>query len=398
MQKYFKQRFLICQPILGDLNGSTMVTLELCEYLIRSGAEVTVFSYYIENPAKELFDKAKVKLIDYKDNLRIKANQYDFVWIHSQTIPPCIVEDLGNDKQIKTKFIFLHMAAVDYIPDERPYIYQLEQKISSKTLFISEEVKEKNIPFFTQKLDYAFFRNPAPKEFIFDYKKQATLNKILIVSNHPPKELLDARKILASNGIEVELIGEGQKGYRRITPAVIKKYNAIITIGKTVQYCFMSGTPVYVYDMHGGPGWLSEKNFSKAKENNFSGRGFCKKTPNQIAQEIMSGYHEAQNFYDDKMEQFRSEYLIDNVLDSILSDVKTRKISPFAKDYILAIKESLALTSIRFNLNTTVRKLKEENEQLRKNIEAKNNDIKEITSARAYRIMKKTMNILHRQK
>ena len=37
------------------------------------------------------------------------------------------------------------------------------------------------------------------------------------------------------------------------------------------------GVPVYVYDYLGGPGYLTEANFSLAERNNFSGRGFEKK-------------------------------------------------------------------------------------------------------------------------
>ena len=412
MNKYKGQKFLICQPILGDLNGSTIVTLEICEYLKKEGANVSVFSYYIDNPAKTLFEEVGVHLIDYKEDKKLKTAQFDYVWIHSQTVPPSIIEDLKEQKQPKAKFIFLHMAAVFYIPDERPYIYQLEQKISDKTLFISEEVEEVNRPFFTKELDCAYFRNPAPKEFVFQRRPSQACKKVLMVSSHPPKEIIEARDLARRRGIEIELIGEGQQQYHRITPADIKRYDAVITIGKTVQYCFVSGTPVYVYDMHGGPGWLNRKNFSKAKEKNFSGRGFSPKTADQIVNELVSGYDEAQKFYADMTEEFRKEYELESVIDDVLASTKKRKTEPFTEDYVLAVKESLMLTSIRFNLhlemkwfkeqNTKLKeqgeKLTEQNKKLEAEVKRANDTIKEITSARSYRAMVKIMRVIHRKK
>ena len=412
MSKYKGQKFLICQPILGELNGSTMATLEISEYLISEGANVSVFSYYIDNPAKAIFEEAGVRLIDYKANEKLKTAQFDYIWIHSQTIPPSIVEELKEKKQPKAKFIFLHMAAVFYIPDERPYIYQLEQKISDKTLFISEEVEEVNMPFFTKRLDYGFFRNPAPKEFVFQRRLSQACKKVLVVSSHPPKEVIEARDLARRQGIEIELIGEGQQQYHRITPADLKQYDAVITIGKTVQYCFMSGTPVYVYDMHGGPGWLNHENLSGAKERNFSGRGFSSKTAEQIVNELASEYDEAQKFYAEMMEQFREEYELESTLDGVLASVKKRKTETFTEDYVLAVKESLMFTSIRFNLNVEIKRLKEQNEELKEQnaklkeqnagleaeVKRAKDAIKEITSARSYRAMVKIMHVIHRKK
>lgn len=50
------------------------------------------------------------------------------------------------------------------------------------------------------------------------------------------------------------------------------------------------GVPVYVYDYLGGPGYLTEANFSLAERNNFSGRGFEKKTSDELLKEIKEGY------------------------------------------------------------------------------------------------------------
>ena len=39
----------------------------------------------------------------------------------------------------------------------------------------------------------------------------------------------------------------------------------MITIGKTVQYCLLSATPVFVYDYLGGFGYLDASNIERAR-------------------------------------------------------------------------------------------------------------------------------------
>ena len=49
----------------------------------------------------------------------------------------------------------------------------------------------------------------------------------------------------------------------------LQQYDLVITIGRTVPRCLAMGVPVYVYDYLGGPGYLTEANFSLAERNNF---------------------------------------------------------------------------------------------------------------------------------
>ena len=73
----------------------------------------------------------------------------------------------------------------------------------------------------------------------------------------------------------------------------LQQYDLVITIGRTVPRCLAMGVPVYVYDYLGGPGYLTESNFNLAERNNFSGRGFQKKTSDELFEEIRGGYDPA---------------------------------------------------------------------------------------------------------
>lgn len=86
----------------------------------------------------------------------------------------------------------------------------------------------------------------------------------------------------------MDIIGE-QGVVREVTPDLISQYDCVFTIGKTVQYCMISSTPVYVYDRFGGFGYLDAENFEKCAYANFSGRGGITKSSEEIASEIIKG-------------------------------------------------------------------------------------------------------------
>ncbi|OOR90211.1 hypothetical protein B0181_04875 [Moraxella caviae] len=159
----------------------------------------------------------------------------------------------------------------------------------------SEETKDKLLEFTINEHDILVSNNAAPNYFM-QTNTSKTLNKILVVSNHVPPEIFQAAVLLQQKNIQVHFLGMDFGNSHRVTPQVISKYDAIITIGKTVQYAILSQKPVYVYDHFGGCGYLSADNFEKARYYNFSGRGFYQKPAETIAKEIMQGFDQALDF------------------------------------------------------------------------------------------------------
>ena len=364
MEKSLKnKRFLITQPLIRGINGSTVVTLELAEELQRLGAKVTVYTCDHGEPAKSYYTQKNITVNTAQDNPNYKLNNFDYIWVHSQILPPCIIKQLSQKISNKTpSFIFLHMSGMDWIPDEKPWIYDLENRLSSLSLFICEEVKDINKPFLDSSIPTAFFRNPTPTEFKDRNKKPSeTLSRMLLVSNHPSKELLEAKQLLEEkHHIAIDGLGETQENYKLFNKQLLEKYDAIITIAKTVPYCLVSGTPVYVYDIYaGGPGWLSQTNFTKAKERNFSGYQNFKypkseggvfhfKTPDQIVNEIVSGYQSSLSFHQKNMLAFQEEFVIDSVLPKILSNIKPKTIKPLPEKLANSIIAAEQFAAIKF--------------------------------------------------
>ena len=373
--------------MIRGLNGSTMVTLELASFLQSCGAKVVVYTNIALDPALSNFKKAGLRVITPRDEIEFSINDFDYVWVHSLTLPRSLLDDLKIERKKNPAFIFLHMSALDQIPDEHPWIYQLEDKLSSLSLYISEGTLSTNEKYGLPKKT-GFFRNPVPVEFINNAKESPStkLERLLIVSNHPPKEVLDAAKELEARGIIVDRLGEGQAKYSQVTPAMLSKYDAVITIGKTVQYCLIMNIPVYVYDHFGGDGWLTQKNFERAKYFNFSGRFTSNKTSSQISKEILEGFTDAVAFQNSLGAKQKEEFMIDRVLEKILSRVEPKKLSAFDSKYIESVKSAELCSEIRFIASEELGDLRDKTFDVRERCNYYKNELEKVTSAKSYRI------------
>lgn len=367
--------------------GSTMVTLELAEYLSSVGAQVTVYTNVALSPALDSFKKSKIKIISSQEEFNMTLDDFDYIWIHSLTFPKQLLDELKEKPKKLPLFIFLHMSPLAKIPDEHPWIFNFENSLSSLSLYISEGTLESNIKFGLPPKT-AFFRNPSPLKFekVAERKYSKTLRRLLIVSNHPPKEILEAKRILLSKNLRVDVYGEGQDKYEPLSPEVLKRYDAIVTIGKTVQYCIVGSLPVYIYDWYGGPGWLNEDNYEKSKRTNFSGRFFSNKSGKTIAREIVEGYSSALSFQLNYLTKQKDEFLLDTVLKELFCDLQSRKLEPLEDKYIESAKAAVACAEIRFISSEELGRayiycndLKRERDDCRKQLEECNEQIRRLT-------------------
>ena len=363
--------FLITQPMIHGLNGSTTVTLELADYLMSEGDKVVVYTYYYDNPAKQFFEEAGVEVCSAQDEPVLRLDSFDYIWVHSQALPVSIVEDLGSKLPAKIpRFIFNHMSPFDWIPDERPYIYNLEDRLSTLSLFVSQETLDEQASYFEEGSPKGLFRNPAPVVFSkMKYTPRKKLKHILIVSNHPPEELIDARKRLIKKGYKVVSFGELSEEYRLITPDVIKGYDVIVTIGKTVQYGLVAGVPVYIYDHFGGNGYLNEDNYELATRRNFSGRDGMKRDAQYITDDIIGGYQDAMVYATQNRSRFIDEFSINKVLPPIIESVKDKRIEQFSSRYASAVKSAQVFGKIRFEEGALSWNLSKANNSLRHDLE-----------------------------
>lgn len=217
----------------------------------------------------------------------IEDTNFDLVWIHHAPVfyEICIAKKIKSSMVIFCSLSFFE--PLEAVPEHREAIdILLANSIENRNFIINElELNRDQV---------LVFPNAVPRIYWTRLKKFHTykLNSIAIISNHPALEVLEAMATLKEDGINVARFGKGGAEIL-INPDLLLNFDAVITIGKTVPYCFALKVPVYCYDHFGGPGWLNEDNFDLASQNNFSGRGFARKTSEIIAQEITNGYQES---------------------------------------------------------------------------------------------------------
>lgn len=371
------QKWLICQPMFSEIIGSTILSLELAEYLQDEGAEVRLYSYYIGSPMEKIAQSKGIKFIEHSN---FKAQDFDYIWSNSQCLPRFIMDNLrGLKGKTNPVFLFAHLSSLKFIaPDEFPISLFLEERLASMNLFVSKEALGVQKPFFNEKLNPELFENPAPVKFgIYIHERRKNLKRILMVSNHLPKELDEAKEILEESGVLITQLGWLKNDYKLIEPEFLAQFDVVITIGKTVQYCLCEGIPVYVYDHFSGDGYLTEENFDENRQNNFSGRkrgnewAFTprkKKSGKEIVEELFTGYQSAVDFHTSKRKEMIENFSISNVLPKIIKSIRSFEFGEFTVSEVLNLIEMQVFSKRAFRNQVLLGKYKKAISQLQEQL------------------------------
>lgn len=316
---YAGKSVLITQNSLVHLAGSEVQAIELALYLQSKGAAVTLYTWICEDPLKSSPSLRNLSVVsaDDEEAAALSFSDFDIVWVQHEALPLSMLSELGelSPEELQAKFIFFsHMSPFSELHVEYPYQRDLEDLLASCIVFNSEETAKAQSRLFKNHTKFELYPNPAPETFVeLDTSSVSALRKILVVSNHPPREITQAIDILHSENIEVDLLGDenDKKPRTQFDSEILGQYDAVISIGKTVQDCLVAGVPVYVYDYFGGPGYLTEGNFEQAAFYNFSGRSTNesnsivverskerveRRDASQIAEEIRHGFRDTLKF------------------------------------------------------------------------------------------------------
>jgi hypothetical protein len=284
---------LLTQAHLSRHAGSEMVTIELAEHFAALGAAVSVLTHVVSDEIRAELEEAGVSVLltgERGEDAAGGTSRPDLAWIHHGLIPASLAARPGG-----TRFVFNHMSAVH--PLEFDLSGGVEEALASVSAYNSPETLRVHeaAGLVSSRSSRVVFANPAPDGFggpdgLGDAGDETARDDgpVLVVSNHPPVELLEA---LDDLGGDIVRVGDGADGFeaRRVHPELLRSARAVVTIGKTVQYALLARVAVYCYDVFGGPGWLTEENFDEAADRNFSGRGFGQKSSDEIRIELLSG-------------------------------------------------------------------------------------------------------------
>lgn len=277
------KKVLLTNISLINFTGSELDTLTIADYFLDNGYDVTIFTLDYGYPLLANINK-NIKLIDYSDR-DLLEKKYDLLWAHHYPL----VDYLLFEKEIE--FSYIHYVSLSsYMGIETPPIYYKHLNLVStisyegKEMLKSDRFDVSKINVFHNYSYENYFTNAVP------ISENNELSKICIVSNHIPKELLDFCDIAKNNGLNVDIYGRGYT-YKKVDDDLLKEYDLIISIGKTINYGLSLGIPCYCYDHFGGDQYITLDNFKNSLKYNFSGRFSSKKlTGEKIYNDIVNNY------------------------------------------------------------------------------------------------------------
>lgn len=311
------QTVLIACSRLVDLAGAEITTLELAEAFTGLGWSVSVASFEVGSDMRAELSSLGARVLDLcSENAFSDAKQFDLAWIHHSVTADRILADpaLMLDKVIFSSLS--HFSPLECPPSTH---FQL-----SRYLVHSQE----NLEHFVA--DYPKLRSLVTvmnNSVLARYWKATSvfsnrrLHRLAVVSNHPPQEVTSLIELMAAEGICVDLFGNTGKQVR-VSPDLLREYDAVMTIGKTAQYAIAAGVPVYCYDHFGGYGWITLDNFQRARKYNFSGRGGRGKvSAEHLKKDLCDGYDAAlavtSQIYELGLQHFVLEKNISVILDRL---------------------------------------------------------------------------------
>ncbi|WP_374265681.1 glycosyltransferase [Zoogloea sp.] len=283
-KKYIPKTALVACSRLVDFAGAEIASIEIAEALRDLGVQVKLAALEVGKVIESEIKHLGIDCIDLSAS-RISGEQFDLVWVsHYVTAYHLFIKE-AVFARVGIFSSLSHFEPIETPP--LPSVYFSRYTVNSEENLSHFETR---YPKFNDRVDV--FPNSAPSKFFDAYSKyfEREIKSVAIVSNHPPREIIDLIPILKSKEVRVDLIGV-QGEHLRVTPSILSKYSVVITIGKTVQYCLALGVPVFCYDHYGGPGWITLQKFEPALAKNFSGRCSNRRLScEHICSELFSGF------------------------------------------------------------------------------------------------------------
>ena len=306
--------------VFDGFHGSMIHIMEMGEFFIARGDTVDIVSVHIRENIRDLLAQ---KGIELHDALTFKPQKnYDIVFAYHWPVFPFLLKKGVRYK----KLVQGSLSGLETLETPLPFpdcyysFLLVHNEILKQQLIDNYGISEQKICVFENWLPDSFY-------CYFDkYTLGDSLDRIAVVSNHPPKEIKALPYLLKNTTFD--FWGIGQAKYGLITPEILSQYDAVITIGKTVQYALGMGIPVYNYDHFGGSGWLNSKNIEKELRHNFSGRATNRKIlTQQIAQELFLGYSKARSEVEKLREFIKNRCLLSDKMTILLDKISEAPVS-----------------------------------------------------------------------
>lgn len=320
-------RVLIATHHLNTWSGSEVVAIELAEALIGRGFEVALYAPFSrpDFTAEALPDAAA--LLTRPQEVVLFA--WDLVYCQHQTLSRLLHRQPLSRFAAGPRPFFVYNHLSPFEPFELPGPF-CERDVADLVMANSPETATRLKDYGPEFAAVRVMPNPAPDAFGLAPRagREEGPLRILSVSNHLPDDLAATFELLRAGGAEVTRLG-APEAVRRITPGDLAAHDAVVTIGKTVQYALRARCPVFCYDSFAGPGWLDAGNFDAARTVNFSGRDTPGgRDPERLASEIREGLEGARAFADGLGEDDLAPFRLEAHVDALLGEFETHRAAP----------------------------------------------------------------------
>ncbi len=324
-------KILITAHKIQNFTGSEINAFQLSQALLAQGHQVDVAAFVSGDPLRAMFDRR----VGWLDLLapRTEPLAYDLVWAHHT---PVLAHLLFKQPLLDTRILFSSLGP--FAPMESPPTF-----FNDLHLFLVNSQGNQRVltGYGISPERVYYFPNYAPAAYFTDCKQAwpARPRRVAVVSNHAVEELRQFQALAAGQHLHVTRIGRKDENVY-VDQRLLLPFDAVISIGKTVQYCLALKIPVFCYDHFGGPGYVTRANFERTKEFNFSGRETpVKRTAAGLLAEIEAGYpaalQEVQPLHALAQEQFCLETNLEELL-SVTAQIPLTNIAALRQNNRLA--------------------------------------------------------------
>lgn len=304
---------------MDGFHGSVLHVKEWVEGINKhiSDPNIKVVSIFFDNNTKKIIEDAGSEVYDIQTFLSLDPSSKNDLIIAFHF--PILERMLFSGVTAK-KIINWSLSPYEPLEAYSAFWADLTLLIANSEETKIERARAQGIPVERIKV----INNPLPEKFncgLESYptnpRRETERLRVLVVSNHVPQELSDLIQLArnknnfsnhdetatwkderisegCSNSLTFVHCGQGGDIIQEVTPQLLKKFDVVVTIGKTVQYCLGVAVPVFEYDRFGGRGYINTDNYEEAKKFNFSGRPQNRILSSQdIFHELFQGYPEA---------------------------------------------------------------------------------------------------------
>lgn len=313
-----QKRVLITNITLSNYSGSEINAFELAQILRNRGWAPTIATFQYSNPMKKLLEQHGLQAVPVLDDHSLAGQRFDLAWVHHYPVFNYLLEQGVRAGQV----IFSSLSSITPLETPPRYVNDVDL-----TLVLSGRIRETQGKEGLINPETAMVLPNSVREEFFRAARSSfspRLQRLMVVSNHVPKEVYNAALLLQTNGIKSTFIGYHNSPVY-LEPGHFNNIDAIVSIGRTVQYGLAMKIPVYCYDHFGGPGYITADNFAESGYRSFCGTCCRRKVDAAtLANELVEGYAEAVRHCDTLQELAKRDYDLQRNVDRVLTVLAER--------------------------------------------------------------------------